>query len=80
MSELKKYAVRIIWPAYVTVRAETESGAIAQGMEMADDLFESERIRPYVDSVTEIAKKFETLAKVSDEIVDNSNKGDNSDV
>ena len=80
MSELKTYAVRVIWPAYVTVRAETESGAIAQGMEMADDLFESERIRPYVDSVTEIEKKFETLAKVSDETVDNSNKGDNSDV
>jgi hypothetical protein len=73
MSELKKYAVRVIWPVYVTVRAETESGAIAQGMEMADDLFETSTIRPYVDSVTEIEKQFQNLAKVSDETVDNSN-------
>lgn len=72
MSELKTYAVRVIWPVYVTVSSETESGAIAQGMEMADDLFEVSTIRPYVDSVTEIEKKFESLAKVSDESVDNN--------
>ena len=81
MSELKKYAVRIIWPRYVTVVAQSENEAIAKGMDMANDLFQkSETLMPYVDSVTEIEKKFETLAKVSDETVDNSNKGDNSDV
>jgi hypothetical protein len=73
MSELKKYAVRIIWPCYITVDADTESQAIAQGMEMADDLFETSTIKPYVDSVTEIEKKFQNLTKVSDETVDNNN-------
>lgn len=78
MSELRKYAVRIIWPRYVTVVAQSENEAIEKGMDMANDLFQkSETAMPYVDTVTEIKKKFQSLAKVSDETVDNSNKGDN---
>ena len=78
MSELKKYAVRVIWPHYFTVTAQSENEAIEKGMDLADSVFlRNENMIPYVDTVTEIEKKFQSLAKVSDETVDNSNKGDN---